>query len=60
MNQDKLSSLSNTPKSEQFQSFANVTNITYDTPKRSRFSFKPEHLVVIQVFDFTLLKDFYY
>ena len=28
-------------------SFANVTNTTaYDAPKRTRFSFKPEHLVV--------------
>lgn len=28
-------------------SFANVTNTSYDMPKRTRFSFKPEHLVVL-------------
>lgn len=27
-------------------SFANVTNTTYDQPKRTRFSFKSEHLLV--------------
>ncbi|CAF0756404.1 unnamed protein product [Brachionus calyciflorus] len=29
-------------------SFNNVTNISYDTPKRTRFSFKPEHLLVLE------------
>lgn len=35
-----------------FPSFANVTNTTYDAPnaKRTRFSFKPEHLVVSCIF----------
>ncbi len=31
----------------QLASFANVLSTTYDAPKRTRFSFKPEHLVVI-------------
>jgi hypothetical protein len=30
-------------------SFANVLSATYDAPKRTRFSFKPEHLVVYTV-----------
>ena len=28
-------------------SFTNVTNTSYDQPKRTRFSFKTEHLLVI-------------
>ena len=32
---------------DQYSSFAtNVTNLTHDPPKRTRFSFKPEHLAV--------------
>ena len=35
-------------KLNQYSSFANnVTNLTHETPKRTRFSFKPEHLAVI-------------
>lgn len=31
-------------------SFTNVTNTSYDQPKRTRFSFKTEHLLVIYLF----------
>lgn len=38
------------PESSSLQlgmaSFANVTNTAYDQPKRTRFSFKSEHLLV--------------
>lgn len=34
--------------SPQFTSFNNVTNTTYETPKRSRFSFKSEHLIILE------------
>merc|ERR1712127_862830 len=34
--------------SNNHSSFNNVTNVAYDTPKRSRFSFKPEHLVILE------------
>lgn len=40
---DSLSSLN------QYSSFAtNVTNIAHETPKRTRFSFKPEHLAILE------------
>lgn len=29
-------------------SFNNVTNVPYDTPKRTRFSFKSEHLAILE------------
>ena len=36
-----------------YSSFAhNVTNLSLDTPKRTRFSFKPEHLAVIIILYF--------
>ena len=41
-----LASLPNHLKGEQNSGFNNVTNTSYDAPKRSRFSFKSEHLVV--------------
>lgn len=38
--------LENTTPTVPYSSFLNVTNTAYDTPKRTRFSFKQEHLLV--------------
>lgn len=46
--QDKSVGDIKSENNSSFQSFNNVTNTTYDPPKRSRFSFKSEHLVILE------------
>ena len=48
-------------------SYPNISNLAYETPKRTRFSFKPEHLVVSLSFlkgsiykdEFKLFSDYF-